>query len=65
MPGFAAVKKNEEKWFNDSFYSHNKGYKVCLCVDTDGFKDGDSESSDDSSNGGSNMYLSCQSLSTL
>jgi len=60
MAGFAAVKENEEKWFSDPFYTHNKGYKVCLCVDTDGFKDGDIESMDDSesSDGGSNVYLS-------
>ena len=35
MLGFAAVKKNEEQWFSESFFTHNKGYKMCLCVDTD------------------------------
>ena len=50
MPGFAATKKNEEKWFSDPFYTHDKGYKMCLCVDTEGFDD-DSDSADSSDDG--------------
>ena len=48
MSGFAAVKKNEERWFSESFFTHNKGYKMCLCVDTSDFGD-DNDSSDDGS----------------
>ena len=48
MPGFAAVKKNEERWFSESFFTHNKGYRMCLCVDTDDLED-DNDSSDDGS----------------
>ena len=53
MPGFAATKKNEEKWFSDPFYTHDKGYKMCLCVDTEGFDD-DSDSADSSDDGSNN-----------
>ena len=48
MSGFAAVKKNAERWFSGSFFTHNKGYKMCLCVDTSNFGD-DNDSSDDGS----------------
>ena len=59
MPGFAATKKNEEKWFSDPFYTHSKGYKVCLCVDTEGFDDdGDSADSSDDGSNSSSTHLS-------
>ena len=32
MPGFAAVKKNEERWFSESFFTHNKGYKIAYVL---------------------------------
>ena len=51
-PGFAVLKKNGGKWFSDSFYTHNKGYRMCLCVDTDGFDD-NNDSSNDNNDGGS------------
>ena len=36
-------KKKEDKveWYSDAFYTHNKGYKMCLRVDAAGHKDGD------------------------
>ena len=57
MSGFAAVKEKEEKWFSNSFYTHDKGYKMCLCVDTADFDDKDSsdDGSDDDSD--SSSYL--------
>ena len=48
MPGFAAVKNNKERWFSESFFTRNKGYRMCLCVDT-GDLDDDNDSSDDGS----------------
>ena len=32
--------KNKTQWCSDSFYTHNKGYKMCLCVDVAGHGDG-------------------------
>ena len=57
MSGIAAVKEKEEKWFSNSFYTHDKGYKMCLCVDTADFDDKDSsdDGSDDDSD--SSSYL--------
>ena len=62
MPGFAKVKKNKEQWFNESFFTHNKGYKMCLCVDTDDFGD-DNDSSDDGSDNSSSSNSSHLSVS--
>ena len=58
MPGFTAVKKNEEKWFSDSFYTHNKGYRMCLCVDTDGFEDNNDPSDGISDDGSDSSTIS-------
>ena len=33
-------KVNKIQWCSDSFYTHNKGYKMCLKVDAAGHKDG-------------------------
>lgn len=30
-------KKSEVSWYSDPFYAHHKGYKMCLCVDPDGY----------------------------
>jgi len=49
MPQFAAKKAAEEKWFSDPFYTHNKGYRMCLCVDMDGFNVSDDDHNDDHS----------------
>ena len=32
--------KNKTEWYSDSFYTHNKGYKMCLRVDAAGNGDG-------------------------
>ena len=48
MLGLAAVKKNKERWFSESFFTHNKGYKMCLCVDTGNLEDNNDSSNDDS-----------------
>ena len=31
---------NNTQWYSNSFYTHNKGYKMCLCVHAAGRKDG-------------------------
>ena len=36
IPEFDSKKKDEVEWYSDSFYSHNKGYKMCLRVDAAG-----------------------------
>ena len=41
MPKFYESKERGIVWYSDPFYSHNKGYKMCLCVYPDG--DGDEE----------------------
>ena len=33
-------KKDKVQWFSDPFYTHNKGYKMCLHVDAAGHGDG-------------------------
>ena len=41
MPQFNKCKKNNVEWYSDSFYTHNMGYKMCLCVDACGHGDGE------------------------
>ena len=41
MPEYDIKKKDKAEWFSDSFYTHNKGYRVCLCVHAAGHKDGE------------------------
>jgi len=38
LPEFTTKKRNNEEWYTNSFYSHEKGYKMCLnvCVAGDG-----------------------------
>ena len=36
MPEYNIKKKNEVQWYSDPFYTHNKGYKMCLRVDAGG-----------------------------
>ncbi|XP_065901801.1 TNF receptor-associated factor 4-like [Dysidea avara] len=36
ITGYSEKKNNELRWFSDSFYSHDKGYKMCLCVEPAG-----------------------------
>ena len=33
-------KEDDTSWYSDSFYTHNKGYKMELCIDTAGYDDG-------------------------
>ena len=40
MPEYDIKKEDEVQWSSDSFYTHNKGYKVCLCVYAAGHKEG-------------------------
>lgn len=47
MPAFAAKRAAEEVWFSEPFFTHKKGYKMCLCVDATGFTVSSSASSDD------------------
>ena len=41
MPGFNEKKKNRIEWYSDSFYTHNNGYKMSLCVFVAGYGDGE------------------------
>ena len=36
MSEFNVKKINEVRWYSDPFYTHNKGYKMCLCIDAAG-----------------------------
>ena len=40
MPEFSREKKDGIKWYSDPFYTHNKGYKMCLCIYAAGKGDG-------------------------
>ena len=37
---FNKEKMSNKYWYSDSFYTHNKGYKMCLCVDAACYGDG-------------------------
>ena len=39
MTAFTKKRKNKRDWYSDPFYSHNKGYRLCLVVDTAGCDD--------------------------
>ena len=58
MLGFAAVKKNKERWFSESFFIHNKRNKMCLCVDTGNLEDNNDSSNDDDSSSSSHLSVS-------
>ena len=36
IAGFSEKKNNLMKWYSNPFYSHYKGYKICLCLYPDG-----------------------------
>ena len=40
MPEFIKQKKSNVNWYSESFYSHNKGYKLSLRVNTAGYGNG-------------------------
>jgi len=41
MSGFNETRKRRIEWYSDPFYTHNKGYKMCLCVFVAGYGDGE------------------------
>ena len=41
MPTFNRLKENDVTWYSTSFYTHNKGYKICLNIDVAGYGDGE------------------------
>ena len=41
MEEYNDKKVNKIQWCSDSFYTHNKGYKMCLRVDAAGYGDGE------------------------
>ena len=41
VPEYGDKKRNAESWHSNSFFTHDKGYKMCLCVDCNG--NGDTE----------------------
>jgi len=40
---FNKLKENNVDWYSDSFYTHNKGYKMCLNIDVSGVGEGKSK----------------------
>ena len=40
MYNFDGLKTNNKEWFSTPFYTHPKGYKMCLNVDANGYGDG-------------------------
>ena len=38
MSQFKSKKDSNVDWYSDSFYTHNKGYKMCLSVDAAGYE---------------------------
>ena len=36
MSEYNTKKTDEVEWYSDPFYTHNKGYKMCVCVDAAG-----------------------------
>ena len=41
MSEYSIKRKDEIQWFSDPFYTHNKGYKMCIGVDAAGNDDGE------------------------
>ena len=41
MTGYMNKKVNSIQWYNNYFYTHNDGYKMCLNIDCDGYGDGE------------------------
>jgi len=39
VPEYGKKKRDAEEWYSNSFYSHDKGYKMCICVDCSGDDD--------------------------
>ena len=40
MVGYNKMKVNDTQWYSDSFYTHNKGYQMCLNIDAAGHGNG-------------------------
>jgi len=40
MSGYNSKMKNSIEWYSDPFYTHNKGYQMCLRIDAAGFGTG-------------------------
>ena len=40
MPDFEQKKSTDSSWYSTSFYTHPRGYKMCLRVEANGWKDG-------------------------
>ena len=41
MSEYSIKRRDAIEWFSDSFYTHHKGYKICLLVDAAGFDKGE------------------------
>ena len=37
MPDFEVHKSDDDEWFSEPFYTHPRGYKMCLCVYANGY----------------------------
>ena len=42
LTNFEQHKTDDDRWFSPPFYTHPQGYKMCLCVDANGWKEGKS-----------------------
>ncbi|XP_065904792.1 TNF receptor-associated factor 4-like [Dysidea avara] len=40
VPGYIKTKTSHQVWYSETFFSHNKGYKLRLCVIPGGYGDG-------------------------
>ncbi|XP_065901589.1 TNF receptor-associated factor 4-like [Dysidea avara] len=56
VPEFTSKKRDKEEWYSNSFYSHNRGYKMCLRVDPSG-NDPDPDDDDDDNAESSHMSV--------
>jgi len=41
LPGFSSNRKNSERFYSTPFYSHPRGYRLCIIIDPNGNGDGE------------------------
>jgi len=41
MPKFNQHKEDQDEWYSPPFYTHPGSYKMCICVDANGYGDGE------------------------
>ena len=40
MPGFSQHRRDGDEWYSQPLYSRPGGYKLCLCIDANGYGSG-------------------------